>query len=54
MGGATIHGSIRYGEDAPNPRRIFLTNWLSRDVNLRGPPPAEGFPTAAGAAGAKL
>jgi ectoine hydroxylase-related dioxygenase (phytanoyl-CoA dioxygenase family) len=38
MGGATIHGSVRYPEDAPHPRRIFLTNWLSRDVNLRGPP----------------
>jgi hypothetical protein len=38
MGGATVHGSIPYPEDAPSPRWIFLTNWLSRDINLRGRP----------------
>merc|ERR1712216_304906 len=49
MGGATLHGSIRYTEDAPHARRIFLTNWLSRDVNLRGPPPPPPSPPSAGA-----
>jgi ectoine hydroxylase-related dioxygenase (phytanoyl-CoA dioxygenase family) len=51
MGGATIHGSIRYPQDAPHPRRIFLTNWLSRDVNLRGKSgPADHGGVAAAAA----